>query len=132
VRKVFVKAEEVSLEGANGESLWRENVWKELLGDGPEADKDNLIRLIFSSIDQNKDLLIDYTELYTVRRVTCTYIFLSCMLLPCHVIMTHCYGIQSPCLIFIAFCFIYKSLAMMMVVGLSLSLMSGTFLRDSS
>lgn len=42
--------------------------WSRLLaGDGPEADKDNLIRLIFSSLDHDSNFILNYAELYQVR-----------------------------------------------------------------
>ncbi len=40
--------------------------WRQLLKDGPEADKDNLIQLIFSSLDHDSNFILNYTELYQV------------------------------------------------------------------
>lgn len=35
-------------------------------GDGPEADKDNLLRNIFILLDKNHDSILEYVELYKV------------------------------------------------------------------
>lgn len=40
--------------------------WLNMEGDGPEADKDNLLGHIFAVLDRNHDNILEYPELYKV------------------------------------------------------------------
>lgn len=40
--------------------------WLNMEGDGPEADKDNLLRNIANLLDRNHDNVLEYIELYKV------------------------------------------------------------------
>lgn len=42
------------------------SVWRRLLADGPEGDKDSLIQTIFTSLDRDHNFLLHYPELYQV------------------------------------------------------------------